>query len=61
MASAVVVAAGWDPSRKKVFLKDCLGFGFTDWEAAAQGAIYLSGGTQTAGGYTGFAQIATVS
>jgi len=61
MASAFVVAAGWDARFKRVLLKDCLGLGFTDWEAAAQGAIYLSGGTHTAGGYTGLAQIATVS
>lgn len=61
MASAFVVAAGWDPTAKKVFLKDCLGYGFADWEAAAQGAVYLSGGTQTAGGFTGFAQIATTA
>ncbi len=60
MASAFVVAAGFDPTSKRFLLKDCLGIGFTDWEAAAQGAVYLSGGTAAAGGFTGFAQIATV-
>ncbi len=61
MASAFVIAAGFDPSSKRFLLKDCVGIGFADWEAAAQGAVYLSGGTQTAGGYTGLMQIATVA
>jgi hypothetical protein len=49
------------PSHRRCFLKDCWGYGFTDWEANDRGVLYISGGTATAGGYTGLYQASTVA
>ncbi|GAI49231.1 unnamed protein product, partial [marine sediment metagenome] len=58
--SAFVMPAS-APSHRRVFLKDCTGYGFTDWDASDRGYLYLSGGTATAGGYTGLYQASVVS
>ena len=49
------------PGHRRTFLKDCWGYGFTDWEASDRGVLYVSGGTATAGGYAGLYQASTVS
>lgn len=53
--SAFVIPASV-PSHRRVFLHDCQGYGFTDWEASNRGVLYISGGTHTAGGYSGLFQ-----
>jgi hypothetical protein len=58
--SAFVMPAG-APAHRRCFLKDCWGYGFTDWDASARGYLYVSGGTATAGGFAGLYQVATVA
>ena len=60
MASAFVVPGGFDPSGGSIFLKDCYGYGFTDWEAGDTGAVRIGGGPATGaqGGFGGFFQTA---
>jgi hypothetical protein len=61
MDSAFVIPSGIDPSDKRLLLKDCVLIGATDWDAGDRGAMYLSGGTATAGGYTGLYQASEVT
>jgi hypothetical protein len=49
------------PTHRRCFLVDCWGYGFTDWEASDRGVLFLSGGTATAGGYSGLFQASTVA
>ncbi len=58
--SAFVMPSG-APAHRRVFLDDCKGYGFTDWDASDRGYLYLSGGTQTSGGTTGLFQASVVS
>ncbi len=61
MSQAFAIPAGMSPPRGPMFLKDCWGYGFTDWDASDRGILYLSGGTATAGGYTGLFQASTAA
>ena len=61
MASAFVIPSGMGSVTHRILLKDCVGLGFTDWDASARGIIYLSGGTLTLGGTTGLYQVAQVA
>jgi len=61
MDQAFAIPAGMSPPRGPIFLKDCWGYGFTDWEASDRGVLFLSGGTATAGGYAGLFQASTVA
>jgi len=60
MAGCFVVPAGFDVRYGGVFLKDCYGFGFTDWEPRDLGAVRIGGGPGTGaqGGFGGFFQTA---
>lgn len=60
MASAFVVPGGYDVTAGSIFLKDCCGYGFSDWEVNETGAVRLSGGGATGaqGGFGGFFQTA---
>lgn len=58
--SAFVMPSG-APSHRRVFLKNCDGYGFTDWDADDRGYLYISGGTQTAGGASSLYQASVVS
>ncbi len=58
--SAFVMPAS-APAHRRTFLKDCWGYGFTDWDADDRGYLYISGGTQTAGGATALYQASVVS
>jgi hypothetical protein len=49
------------PAHRRCFLHDCWGYGFTDWEASDRSVLYISGGTATAGGYSGLYQASTVA
>lgn len=49
------------PAHRRCFLHDCWGYGFTDWEANDRGVLYISGGTATAGGFSGLFQASTVA
>lgn len=44
------------PAHRRTFLRNCWGYGFTDWDENDRGYLYISGGTQTAGGTTGLYQ-----
>lgn len=48
-------------THRRVFLHDCWGYGFTDWEASDRGVLYISGGTATGGGYAGLFQAAAAA
>ncbi len=61
MSQAFAIPAGMAPPRGPIFLKDCWGYGFTDWDASDRGVLFVSGGTATAGGYAGLFQASTVS
>jgi hypothetical protein len=61
MLSAFVVAAGFDANNKRVLLTDCEMIGAADWDASNRGILYLSGGTHTAGGFTGLYQVSAVT
>jgi len=58
--SAFVMPAS-APSHRRTFLHDCWGYGFTDWDASDRGYLFLSGGTETAGGTTGLFQASAVT
>lgn len=58
--SAFVMPAS-APSHRRCFLDDCKGYGFTDWDASDRGYLYLSGGTETAGGTTSLFQASAVT
>lgn len=60
MAGCFVVPAGWDSRYGGVFLKDCVGFGFTDWEPRDVGAVRIASGviTGATGGNAGLFQTA---
>jgi hypothetical protein len=58
--SAFVIPASV-PTHRRCFLHDCHGYGFTDWEASDRSVLYISGGTATAGGYTGLFQASAVT
>ena len=58
--SAFVIPASV-PTHRRTFLKDCWGYGFTDWDASDRGVLYISGGTATAGGYSGLYQASVVA
>jgi len=58
--SAFVMPAS-APAHRRTFLKNCAGYGFTDWDASDRGYLYISGGTQTAGGYSGLFQASAVT
>ena len=60
MDSAFVMPAG-APGHRRCFLKDCWGYGFTDWDADDRGYLYVSGGTAAAGGFAGLYQASTVA
>ncbi|MBU2685882.1 MAG: hypothetical protein KKF27_21785, partial [Gammaproteobacteria bacterium] len=49
------------PAHRRCFLKDCWGYGFTDWEASDRGVLFISGGTATSGGYSGLFQASVVA
>lgn len=59
MASAFVIPVSHSITAR-ILLINCAGYGFADWDASARNVVYLTGGTQTAGGYTGLMQVATV-
>ncbi len=61
MSQAFAIPAGMSPPRGPIFLKDCWGYGFTDWEANDRGVLYISGAAPTAGGTTGLYQASTVA
>ena len=44
-----------------IYLKDCTGIGFTDWDASNRGLIYMNMGTTTAGGNSGIAQVSNAT
>ena len=58
--SAFVIPASV-PTHRRCFLQDCYGYGFTDWDASDRGVLYISGGTATAGGYSGLYQASAVT
>jgi hypothetical protein len=58
MSSAFVIPAG-HTTTATIFLRDCMGLGFTDWDADNRGIVYLNNGTETAGGNAGFALVST--
>ena len=58
IASAFVIPSG-HTTTASIFLRDEVGLGFTDWDADNRGILYLSKGTQTAGGNSGFALVST--
>ncbi|MFC2031566.1 hypothetical protein ACFLWA_12675 [Chloroflexota bacterium] len=61
MSQAFAIPAGMSPPRGPIYLKDCAGHGFTDWDASDRGVLFLNGGTVTAGGTTGLFQASTVA
>jgi len=61
MDAAFVIPAGMSPPRGPIFLKDCWGYGFTDWDPDDRGVLFVSGGTATAGGYAGLYQASTAA
>lgn len=61
MSQAFAIPAGMSPPRGPIFLKNCWGYGFTDWDASDRGVIFVSGGTATAGGFAGLFQVATAA
>ena len=58
--SAFVMPAS-APAHRRCFLKNCWGYGFTDWDASDRGYLYISGGTQTSGGTTSLYQASVVA
>ena len=60
MASAFIIPASV-PSHRRMFMVNCYGHGFTDWDASDRCVLYFAGGTATAGGYTGFFQASAVT
>ena len=61
MSQAFAIPAGMSPPRGPIFLKDCWGYGFTDWDASDRGVLYIAGAKPTAGGTTGLFQASTVA
>ena len=61
MASAFVIPTGMGSATHRIILKDSYGFGFTDWDAGERGLMYLTGGTITGGGNSGFAAVAATT
>lgn len=54
MASAFVFTGGVDARFKRVFLIDCVGMGFTDWDAADSGMLFTNMDIMTPGGVAGY-------
>lgn len=61
MASAFVFTGGVDARYKRVFLIDCVGLGFTDWDAGDTGMLYTNQDVLTRGGVGGFLQASLVA
>ena len=61
MSQAFAIPAGMGVPRGPMFMKDCWGYGFTDWDASDRGVLYIAGAKPTAGGTTGLFQASTVS
>jgi len=61
MASAFVFTGGVDTASKRVFLIDCVGMGFTDWDSADTGMLFANMDVLTPGGVAGYllASVAT--
>lgn len=53
MASAFEIPSG-HTTTATIFLKDCAGLGFTDWDDDDRAILYLNTGTITGGGNSGF-------
>lgn len=49
MTSGFVLAAGFDPTNKRVLLKDCALIGAGEWDSGNNGILYLNTGTITGG------------
>jgi hypothetical protein len=60
MASAFEIPSG-HTTTASIFLKDCTGMGFTDWDDDDRGLIYMNMGTITAGGNSGVAQVSAAT
>ena len=60
MASAFEIPSG-HTTTTTIFLKDCTGMGFTDWDDDNRGLIYMNMGTITAGGNAGIADVSAVT
>jgi hypothetical protein len=61
MASAFVIPAGMGSATHRIVLKDCSGFGFTDWDASDRGLIYMNTGTITGGGNSGISLVSAAT
>ncbi len=60
IASAFVIPSG-HTTTAKIFLNDCRGLGFTDWDADDRGILYLNATTHTGGGNAGFALVSAAT
>lgn len=56
LASAFTIPGSMGAVTNFLLMKDCLLIGSDDWDKDNRGIMYLSGGTATAGGYTGLFQ-----
>lgn len=54
MASAFVFNGAQDATSKRVFLIDCVGMGFTDWDAGNTGMLFTNMDVLTPGGVAGY-------
>ena len=60
MSSAFVIPSG-HTTTATIFLRDCMGLGFTDWDADDRGILYLNTGTTTGGGNSGLAVVSAAT